>query len=297
MSSQIELNEMGTRSASPDILWHYTDAHGLFGIVDSCRFRFGDAGFLNDRTERVYGKDLIDKVFAEEMAAGDEDGFLGDLWKHIQLLRSPDRLFVCSFSATKESISQWQRYGGGGMGYCLGFEAKRLDELFDPDAIHRVPILYDEADQKQHLREKIRRSLDGYRRKAESAALDDKDRGVTLYEAAFTAADVASVTLRLKNPFFNDEQEWRYFHQIDEDELGGDDSEQEFAIRGDYVKPFIRFPRERKRKILVRLPIAAVVCGPRLDFDVAKPTVERFLQSRGYTGITAERSALASIWR
>jgi hypothetical protein len=289
---------MGTRTSEPDILWHYTDAPGLFGIVDSCRFRFGDAGFLNDRTERVYGKELIDKVFTEEIAAGDEDGLLGDLWKHVRLTLSPDRLFVCSFSATKESISQWQRYGAGGVGYCLGFDAKRLDELFDSDAIHRVPMLYDEADQKEHLREKIRRGVEGYRQKAKSADPGDKNQGINVYDAIFTAADVASVTLRLKNPFFGDEQEWRYFHLIGEDELGDDDdSKEEFAIRGDYVKPFICFPQERKRKSLVRLPITGVVCGPRLDVDVAKPTVERFLRSRGYSGITAERSALAAIWR
>jgi hypothetical protein len=286
---------MRTRIAGPEILWHYTDAPGLFGIVDSCRFRFGDAGFLNDRTERVYGKELIDKVFGEEIAAGDKDGLLNDLWKHVQLTLSPDRLFVCSFSATKESISQWQRYGGGGVGYCLGFDAKRLDELFDADAIHRVPMIYVEADQKEHLREKIRRGVEGYRQKAKSADPSDKNRGINVYDAIFTAADVANATLRLKNTFFGDEQEWRYFHPINEDELGGDDSEEEFATRGDYVKPFICFPR--KRKSLVRLPITAVVCGPRLDVDVAKPTVERFLRSRGYTGIIAERSALASIWR
>ena len=269
----------------------------MVGIIESRRFRFGDAGFLNDRTERVYGRELLDAVFVEEIARGGDDGLLHDLRQHIQVTRSPDRLFVCSFSATKESISQWQRYGADGSGYCLGFDAKRLDELFDRDMIIRVPMLYSEDEQKDYLREKIRSGVEKYQKRAATAAPGDVNRGIGLYEAVFTASDVDDATLRLKNPFFSDEQEWRYFERLDEDRLADDDSDEEFAVRGVYVKPFLRFPRTRKRTRLGRLPLVAVVCGPRLDIDIARPTAERFLRFDGYFDVKVERSALASIWR
>jgi len=281
----------------PDILWHYTDANGMFGILGSRQFRFGDAGFLNDCTERVYGKEVVDRVFVEEIAAGDEDGLLSDLRKHVQVSRSSDRIFVCSFSATKECISQWQRYGVDGTGYCLGFDAKGLDALFDKDMINRVPMLYEEAEQKEYLRKKIRRGVDTYRRKVAIAAPEDRNRGINLYDAIFTAGDVDDAGLRLKNPFFADEQEWRYFERVDEDRLGDDDSDEEFAVRGAYVKPFMRFPRMPKRGTLTQLPVVDIVCGPRLDVDIAKPTVERLLQFYGHVNVNVERSALTSIWR
>lgn len=288
---------MTARIAHPDVLWHYTDANGFFGIVKSRQLRFGDAGFLNDRTERVYGKNLLDAVFAEEISGGDPDGLLGELRKHVQVTRSPDRLFVCSFSATKESISQWQRYGAAGSGYCVGFDTKLLDAVFDNDMINREPMMYSVVEQKNYLRAKIRNGLETYRRKVAAASPADKNRGINVYDAIFTAGDVDDATLRLKNPFFEDEQEWQYVERIEEDDLQDDDSEEEFAVRGVYVKPYICFPRKPKRRSLSRLPIIGVVCGPRLDIDIAKPTADRFLCSQGYSGIKAEPSALASIWR
>jgi hypothetical protein len=101
----------------------------------------------------------------------------------------------------------------------------------------------------------------------------------------------------MKNPFFEDEQEWRFFETIEEDELDDSDSEEQFAVRSPYIKPFILLPRKLKRASLRMLPVASVVCGPRLDPDVAVPTIQRYLRSLGYPDVKVEMSALASIWR
>src|SRR2546423_4685399 len=115
---------------TPPTLWHYTDANGLFGITTSRQLRFGDARFLNDRTERTHGERVLEQVFAEE-AERDDDDATRKFQELIRVMRSPDRLYIASFSATKESISQWQRYGADGAGYCIGFDSKRLDELLE----------------------------------------------------------------------------------------------------------------------------------------------------------------------
>jgi hypothetical protein len=122
-------------------LWHYTDVNGLWGITTSSQLRFGDARFLNDRTERTYGERLLEQVLEQEVAS-DPDRVVAKFRNLLRSLRWPDRLYVCSFSGTAESLSQWQRYGADGAGYCLGFDGALLDELLDHDQISRHDMLY-----------------------------------------------------------------------------------------------------------------------------------------------------------
>src|ERR1700686_440311 len=201
---------MTPRSAELETLWHYTDANGLFGIVSSNQLRFGDSRFLNDRTERVYGTDLLEQIFKEEIAKDDRGGLTSSLRKH-WTLQPPTRLYVCSLSETKESISQWQRYGAGGSGYCIGFAPRGLDSLFDEDLVSRIAMIYDEKEQLGLLRAEVHVCLD---REPRSRAANPK--APHLYEAYFTGGVVDQATLCLKNPFFQDEKEWRYYLRLAE---------------------------------------------------------------------------------
>lgn len=286
---------MVPHATAPDTLWHYTDANGLFGILESRQFRFGDVGFLNDRTERTYSKEVLDQVFHEESLGARPRGLVDTLRRHVLSARSSDRLFICSFSETKESISQWQRYGADGTGYCLGFNTAALDEYFRPDMIQRVAMTYASGDQKDCLREPIQRAADMYQpQDAKRAPLDINTR-LSERDIPDIVRDVADTALRIKNPYFEDEKEWRYFKRLHDNDL--DSWDQEFAVRGVYVKPFLRFPQREHLANFPRLPIVQVVCGPRLDVDIAIPAVERFLRKHGYVDVRAKQSTLATIWR
>ena len=288
---------------APETLWHYTDANGLYGIISSSRLGFGDARFLNDRTERIYGEQLLDRVF-DEVVAADSSGITQQFRELVRVLRLPDRLYVCSLSETKESISQWQRYGADGAGYCIGFSRRHLDDLLDEDQISREVMMYQEDAQMKLLREAVVSGLDQYRRVRGT----EQEPRSGYYEYLFTDMDIDAAVLQMKNPFFHDEQEWRYFFRSDEDEdevlddetETADDDEapdvrEQFAVRGAYVKPYVELPRARG-DVAERLPVVGVVCGPKLDGDLAVPTVGRFLRSCGYR-VPVEHSKLAEIWR
>src|ERR1043166_9672816 len=137
-------------NTNPELLWHYTDANGLFGIINSNRLRFTDARFLNDRTERVYGATLLAEALKDEAQSGDPHGLI----RGIQLMQEsymlPSRQFVCSMSGTNESISQWQRYAAGGNAYSLGFKVSELDRILGEHAV-RYQMQYDSAKQRQSL--------------------------------------------------------------------------------------------------------------------------------------------------
>jgi len=282
---------------TPSTFWHYTDAHGLYGIVTSSLLRFGDANFLNDRTERVYGEKLLASVLAEEVA-NDASGATARA-QHILGSRSwPDRLYVCSFSGTDESISQWQRYGADGAGYCIGFDPRKLDELFDEDGISRDVMLYDVDQQRQLIREAIHAGMRSLQRAEEKR----RAGGGYMADALFADIDIEQAKLRLKNPYFHDEKEWRYFLRIIVEDDPDDDDEdldawtEHYSVRGAYVKPYLELPRAVPSASGKKLPIVRVICGPKLDGEFAAATTRRFLRTHGYR-VPVESSALAEIWR
>lgn len=52
----------------PSLLWHYTDVAGFFGIVNSGRLRVGQIEYLNDVTERTYGRTVVSRALADGIA-------------------------------------------------------------------------------------------------------------------------------------------------------------------------------------------------------------------------------------
>lgn len=106
---------------APTTLWHYTDVAGLSGILSSSTLHLGDARCLNDRTERSYGVTVVEQALKTAIAEGDETGLLARVDGYMDHDLSRTDLYLCSFSATSESLSQWQRYGADCRGYCIGF--------------------------------------------------------------------------------------------------------------------------------------------------------------------------------
>lgn len=270
----------------PDLLWHYTDADGLLGIAMSNVLRFSDFRYLNDRTERTYSSDVLRDVFREEVARGDADKVTSSLRDLLDDTSLATALFGCSFSGNiEESISQWQRYGADGSGYCVGFVTPILDDILRDDGATRVPIVYDLAEQKAVLAAGVRASAESYR-----TARAERPFGDELQEQFRALKLIERASVQVKNRVFSDEQEWRYYLTFDEPV---ENEYERFMRRGAYIKPFLELPRRRGR----RLPIAVVICGPRLDHTLAVPSTLRFLRSRGNPDVVVKSSALASIWR
>jgi hypothetical protein len=281
---------MAEVTTSPQTLWHYTDAAGMLGIVNSRQLRFGDAQFLNDRTERQYGQ-VLRKSVIEAAAAANPSDVVRNIDTALDWLRA-DHLYLCSFSANdNESISQWQRYGANGSGYCIGFNTADLDAELSPHQVYRAPIIYDPAEQRRILIESLDISLKAYETSASSSPATTDTHWIDL---AIASEEVGRAEKQMKSHYFHDEEEWRYFREIHEDQ-STHHVPVEFHARGHYVKPFIAFPPRHEQ--LPPLPITHIICGPRLDTELAIQSVTRFTTFCGYPNVTVARSKLCEIWR
>jgi hypothetical protein len=137
-----------------DILWHYTDAQGFLGILESGKLRATQVAALNDSKEVLYARDIfraeITALHKKDSISEPDKEFLGLVSDFLHDdPAEPDHgrsnFFVTCFSGRRDDLTQWDRYGKGN-GYAIGLIAKFL---------HRGPnssiyrIIYDPESQKR----------------------------------------------------------------------------------------------------------------------------------------------------
>lgn len=136
-------NERGSITP-PATLYHYTDAHGLHGIVFSSNDNeiwLSDFRSTNDATEGRHVRTLLGESVTKNLpqnaaaALGDflhyprggiQDEADGMRANFHWVANNSDQRFLASFSESNNELSQWVHYGAGGKGYCIGVSTESL---------------------------------------------------------------------------------------------------------------------------------------------------------------------------
>lgn len=101
----------------PDgLLFHYTTAAGIIGILENCQLWATEYRHLNDRQEyRIAAHLLKEQLNTSGLSQTLRHSF-GQL-----IAKTQEQCFVLSFSEAGDQLSQWRAYCPGGSGYALGF--------------------------------------------------------------------------------------------------------------------------------------------------------------------------------
>lgn len=160
--------------ALPEVLYHYTSAAGmqgilgpissapwpapefpdkntggrfghdndLYGFVNSAIFQATDVRFMNDDQEIKFGAKVMADEFQKEAAnlpSGSELGaLLAQLAENFEdghVFRWPVRCFAVCFCEDPDLLSQWRGYSGGVGGFSIGFAREALE--YFPRGVHR----------------------------------------------------------------------------------------------------------------------------------------------------------------
>ena len=194
----------------PTLLYHYTDARGLLGIVESRTLWATHIEHLNDAQEYHHAVEVAARVLlerAEQSANPREHALLTRLGTGLGEGRGRADVCVASFSEVDDGLSQWRGYCPNGAGYSLGFVAGDIIRAAVMQGFVLARCLYDEASQREAITrvlEQVRQSV-RWTQAFEQPGDDDAYRGaVRAWSDSF-----APLAPTIKHWAFPEEQEWR----------------------------------------------------------------------------------------
>lgn len=125
--------EVPLARGEPELVYHYTDATGLLGIVKDKVIWASDVWFMNDAHEALYGLDVVERVLesldlpAGSSRAGVRRRALGWL-RSIREQEDFWRSYIACLSFHGDDLSQWRAYGRQ-RGFSIGFDTAQLRSL------------------------------------------------------------------------------------------------------------------------------------------------------------------------
>lgn len=286
---------MNINNSQDNWLFHYTDAHGLQGILGDMAFWGTDANYLNDFKEIQLGISYAIS-WLKEHKKDIKNKFGSDVAGRIELNLNPkpgsqsgQRMFVCSFSTEKDSLSQWRSYGKGA-GYAIGVHKSYLERKASELGLTLQECVYEHDE----LNNPVRYFLDKLLNSNYYNDFDDK-------KLLFICNGVMMNSIILKGSGFKEEKEWRIFPSNDFSiKYKG---MQEFRIREGVFVPYIKFnlfPKNENEQLMEisinsSSPVLKLMIGPTPHKDLARNGISKMLwdlQSR-YKFLSPEHSNIS----
>lgn len=266
-------------AAIPSVVYHYTDAAGLFGMLSSHRIWATDSRFLNDREELNHFR-FAARRFIQDKSIATTDPVLDELIRHViewQNIESTDSVFVFSLSSAQDDLSQWRGYAKDGLGYTVGFDGRALYKPSEPKNADFafVKVEYDHDKQERALDGAWRDIVDELRRQLVKHRGDTKK----IYQQAAYQFDYIVETRAALNKHrsFASEQEWRLSSFCDHPDKDGD---VHIRVSGGKLVPYIEHRLSADDG--GRLPIREIGIGPGFNGGEHQRAIEALLQSTGY---------------
>jgi hypothetical protein len=158
------------------LVYHYTDAAGLHGILTSGAVRATHFTHLNDRRELLEGEDLVREVAKEmqqKLPSEGQNALLEDFltgYDDMVLSRIAKDVYVTSFSEVGDDLAQWRAYGGRGAGYAIGLQFNLATADVNEAALNRglgqtmLKVRYDRDEMKSQVSKDLRECFAGIER-------------------------------------------------------------------------------------------------------------------------------------
>lgn len=271
------------------LLYHYTDAKGLYGILKSKTLWASSYQFLNDATEFEYAFDLIKDVYPQE----DSNPSIGPMsdFRIAENIRKErynyisDCLFVVSFSEKDDLLGQWRAYAGPYSGYSLGFRSSKLDAHKNAKL---VACNYDKGKQLEDIKDLIEKLSavirESFELPPESGEQNRRNSFDKLISQRLDASKkMLSIAKSFKHSSFKDEKEWRLvFGPLPEDS-----EEICYRLTKLTVTPYAEIDFSSDG-----LPIERIVVGPGPHQKRSAHSLSQMLKKLGFENVKVSQSKI-----
>ncbi|MGA4525944.1 DUF2971 domain-containing protein [Enterobacter ludwigii] len=259
-------------------LFHYTDLHGLKGIVSQSELWATNIFFLNDKEESHHGcrcfKNTVSQLGSDVIPENRKRTLLKSISDYEQSRMkgnfSPERhVYSISFSKkkNKDKLSQWRGYGNK-QGVCIEFDQDKLTDFLNQTEMNCL------ADEVIYTTEKdtvaMSKKLKDFFIAQELNLLESNDHYTIM---ALSYHYLSQMIPFFKNDAFSEEDEFRYVftprHVL---------PKVEFRVNDNGLIPYIVLGGKDGAK----LPILSVVIGPVKDYEFVREGVRMLLDANGY---------------
>ncbi|HEY0565195.1 MAG TPA: DUF2971 domain-containing protein [Terriglobales bacterium] len=275
--------KLRSRDKAPEVLYHYTTAAALVGIISGKRLRATNFLSHNDHSELTYGLDFATEQLQATLKRGAHPkpvrrslSRLTDQLLHLRLEQIG--AYYASFSEVGNLLSQWRTYSGT-QGFALGFRpyshGTALSFRTEADEeLSLCRVLYDEDEQARTLAQLI-------------ASFERGCEDPQFFETALSK--LITTASAMKHAGFAEEREWRIMYHPAQMEAADANHFRVLADGSDLVSYIELLPIEGV------LPIASVVCGPGVYVAAAQQSLKLLLRQSGYKDVQIKISDIPAL--
>lgn len=195
----------------PALLCHYTNQHGLLGIVSTGEIWATSVNNLNDRKEFEYAKELAISLISARIESEPDERTK----RHLGYLRNAAgnagiNICVSSWSSRIDDLSQWRAYSGAGTGYSVDMKGSALREFAKAQDFILAECIYEKSAQERILRSLIDANLArNVERETENSVADEHANFMLEHNGGDFAYHINRYASLFKHPGFAAEDEWR----------------------------------------------------------------------------------------
>jgi hypothetical protein len=273
----------------PGELWHYTDASGLIGILQTGKIWSTQITCLNDNLEQRYFGDLVHDIVKTKRAQN-ADPILEPLFRVAdEVLNNRDFAatgqFVACFSEIEDDLGQWRGYGGGECGYAIGFRSQGILDVGNsrPDSL-LAPMNYEDKRHNTIVADVVRMG-EIYFRQGLSRGLPDVEKWAREFVAAFDE-QLSFIACAVKHPKFCGEAERRIVTLLQPGEHMALQFRQKRTLLARHLPLDLTSAIDGKQL----LPLSRIYVGPGPAQKVSRISVGDLLKQTGYNAIPVEVS-------
>jgi Protein of unknown function (DUF2971) len=258
---------------SPAELFHYCGVDGFHGIVTGSKLWLSDILTLNDASEMLYARAIVDEVLRSQNSPPPwlPKGMISE--SEFLDLTSSWRTYVSCFCAEGDLLSQWQGYGARGGGIAIGFDPLRLKNHCQINGItNPVPMIYDKEEQRRPVLNLTSRAC------AIAAKYDLKANEWPDFSEEFIFR-LTTYMPQMKNPAFREESEWRLL------KISPNETPKFRPARG-IIVPYLE---------LSNIPsdvFKSVTLGPAIEPKFGLRPTKLFLESHGMAHVEVRQSQI-----
>ncbi len=260
-------------------LYHYTNQAGLLGIIGKNEIWASHTQYLNDQKEYSHAISLLRGVIEiskSKCSSVLEKNILEEIIESIEGNESTN-VCVCSFSAEKDSLSQWRAYANSTAGFAIGFNDSFIKSVAEVNEYYLAQCIYTENEQVALLEALVDKVVKQNIEMKQTGEHEDYPPGGSLCAYLHCYAPI------IKDFTFKDEKEWRIITRP----LSCKNTNYNFRAGASMLVPYYKIPLIDANGEF--LP-SSITIGPTPNPKQSKMSMESFLVQKNLRNVTVNET-------